>query len=373
MGSREIPVTIEFVKETKPPVFVAGTFSEPVWEPMSMEYDHRDGVYHYHKTLTLEEGKEYLYKLRMGTEDQWELSETDPTVTDEKGVSNNVLRATSQRSDRALSTASSPPKVMVEKIDSKLSFGDDFGPTATVAQRDAHNLRSQDPEPDVVTIRNGQRTPEVAAEVADSAQELDREVPTPPISDEEAGRIGLRRLSNTPIPQVAQIAAEVADTAALLDTDVSHIDLPPPPIAFGEMTPGATTPWEDTVPRFSHECIEPVVEGSASPAIQRPWTPEMPTEEAEEYDFNDPSIEEFPTDKRGILQHVFAMEARLPPDETRDDGIPPSPVVDHDRQLGVIPLPSPSPGLLATEISPSLESIPEEQTRNLSIQAGGKE
>lgn len=139
------------------------------------------------------------------------------------------------------------------------------------------------------------------------------------------------------------------------------------------MTPGTMTPWEDTVPRFSHECIEPVMEGSASPAIQRPWTPEMPTEEAEEYDFNDPSIEEFPTDKRGILQHVFAMEARLPPDETRDDGIPPSPVVGHDRQLGAIALPTPSPGLLPTDMSPSLESIPEEQTRNLSLQAGDKD
>lgn len=139
---------------------------------------------------------------------------------DEKGISNNVLRVTRQRSDRASTIESSPPKVMVEKVDSKPSYGDDFGPTATTAQRDAHILRSQDPEPDIVTIRNGQNTPEVAAEVADTAQELDREVPTPPISDEEAGRIGLRRLSNTPIPKVAQTAAEVAETAARLDADV---------------------------------------------------------------------------------------------------------------------------------------------------------
>ena len=37
------------------------------------------------------------------------------------------------------------------------------------------------------------------------------------MSDEEAGRIGYRRMSQTPIPEVAQTAAEVADVAAVLD------------------------------------------------------------------------------------------------------------------------------------------------------------
>ena len=57
----------------------------------------------------------------------------------------------------------------------------------------------------------------IAAEVADSAVILDRETPTPLLSDEEAGRIGFRRMSGTPIPQVAETAAEVADSAAILD------------------------------------------------------------------------------------------------------------------------------------------------------------
>jgi hypothetical protein len=46
---------------------------------------------------------------------------------------------------------------------------------------------------------------------------LDRDPPTPPISDEEAGRIGYRRMSSTPLSQVAKTAAEVADVAATLD------------------------------------------------------------------------------------------------------------------------------------------------------------
>ena len=73
-----------------------------------------------------------------------------------------------------------------------------------------------------VVGRSATRTPDIAsnaAEVADSAMILDREIPTPPILDEEAGRIGFRRMSQTPIPEVAETAAEVADSAAILDDD----------------------------------------------------------------------------------------------------------------------------------------------------------
>jgi len=70
--------------------------------------------------------------------------------------------------------------------------------------------------------RSGASTPgfvRTAAEVADSAALLDKEEPEPELPDEEAGRLGLRRLSSTPIPDVAKIAAEVADTAQYLDTE----------------------------------------------------------------------------------------------------------------------------------------------------------
>lgn len=83
---------------------------------------------------------------------------------------------------------------------------------------DENKLRVKDANPEV--NRSNTHTPEIAsnaAEVADSAMTLDREAPTPPISDEEAGRIGYRRMSHTPIPEVAETAAEVADSAAILD------------------------------------------------------------------------------------------------------------------------------------------------------------
>jgi len=122
-------------------------------------------------------------------------------------------------SSKASGTIKSPT-LIVEKVDDELRHGDDFGSAATVGQKDAHLLRSQDAEPDHVVMRAETSTPELAntaAEVFESAALLDRDPPTPPISDEEAGRIGYRRMSGTPIPEVARTAAEVMDVAATLD------------------------------------------------------------------------------------------------------------------------------------------------------------
>jgi hypothetical protein len=118
---------------------------------------------------------------------------------------------------------SSPtPITIVQKTGLEPRHGDDFGVKATFAQKEAHRLRAQDALPDYIRIRHESRTPEladIAAEVADSAALLDRDQPTPPVSNEEAGRLGLRRMSSTPIPEVASTAAEVADVAATLDQE----------------------------------------------------------------------------------------------------------------------------------------------------------
>jgi hypothetical protein len=124
--------------------------------------------------------------------------------------------------DQPSSKTTSSPTLIIEKVDDELRHGDDFGSAATVGQKDAHLLHSQDAVPDHIIMRSDSRTPELAdtaAEVSESAALLDwdRDPPTPPMSDEEAGRIGYRRMSSTPIPEVAKTAAEVADVAATLD------------------------------------------------------------------------------------------------------------------------------------------------------------
>jgi hypothetical protein len=118
-----------------------------------------------------------------------------------------------------LAGEASRPALVVEKTDSAPRYGDNFGANATMEQREAYHMRASDAEPDQVIVADdgADNTPNNAAEVADAAAALDLEPPTPPVTDEEAGRIGFRRLSQTPIEDVAAVASEVSDSAALLD------------------------------------------------------------------------------------------------------------------------------------------------------------
>jgi hypothetical protein len=123
---------------------------------------------------------------------------TFSTVTDDAGNRNNLLTipiheetqenptedgATNVKENSPVTMTeptSPPPALVVEKVDSVPSHGDDFGKDATVGQKDAHKLRAQDAEPDYVVVRA--RTPDIAssaAEVADSAMTLDRDVSVP--------------------------------------------------------------------------------------------------------------------------------------------------------------------------------------------------
>lgn len=127
-------------------------------------------------------------------------------VTDDIGNRNNLLT------------------VPIHKVAAQTDTSDKVDLDSAMAENqssvDEQKLRVDESASDI--MRSSARTPDIAsnaAEVADSAMILDRDEPTPSIPDDEAGRIGFRRMSLTPIPQVAETAAEVADTAALLDEE----------------------------------------------------------------------------------------------------------------------------------------------------------
>jgi len=280
-----------------------------------------------------------------------------PAVT-EKSQLEHVEEETKERAEPAHVQS---PIVVVEKVDSEPSHGDDFGPEATVGQKDAHNLRAQDAEPDHTIIRPDTRTPElaeVAAEVADSAAVLDRDASTPPVSDEEAGRIGYRRMSATPIPEVAAVAAEVADVAATIDkpslSDLfdtrSYFD-----IMNDESLEFPETPPHLKAPYFPHE-----IGGTSNPIVPRRQEPiiHRPSRFQEPIDLNDPSIEMFPTDRAGIMEHLRKMQERLPEDQADCVGGDDSPIVDEFHNSSQRN--NKSPAMIAQERSPSLDSITEE-------------
>ncbi|KAJ8068041.1 hypothetical protein OCU04_003618 [Sclerotinia nivalis] len=265
----------------------------------------------------------------------------------------------------------SAPMVTVEKVDSEPRLGDDFGSTATFAQKDAHNLHAQDAVPDHVTIRQQSTTPDlanVAAEVADSAALLDETPPTPPMSDKDAGKIGYRRLSNTPIPEVAETAAEVADSAALIDENYkpNAIDLPSPqPDSLLQGFNGLDrdldieTPFEERAPLFAHECNGPPTTEERLEYESAQNRSAAPEPMFQEFDPNDPSLEPFPNNFNQILQHVRRLENQLSEDQTDRDGVPLTPVANGNNHTSGDLL-TPSPRSLAQESSPSLLPIVEE-------------
>jgi hypothetical protein len=105
----------------------------------------------------------------------------------------------------------------------------DTGASCRDANRSAGNPGKPLPLPQILrskldadSDRSGASTPDyvrTAAAVADSAALLDAEPAEREIPDDEAGKLGYRRMTATPIREVAQTAAEVADTAEGLDKD----------------------------------------------------------------------------------------------------------------------------------------------------------
>lgn len=89
--------TIEFsLPGTRPPVFIAGTYTDPKWKLIEMKYKELQDSddYQFWVELDLSKGQEYQYKFRVG-ENDWILNEEETTVIDTAGNRNNLLPANS--------------------------------------------------------------------------------------------------------------------------------------------------------------------------------------------------------------------------------------------------------------------------------------
>jgi hypothetical protein len=97
MASAQIPAFITYHKPgTQPPLYVAGTFSNPPWQPCEMDHTTRpDGEYDFKKEVRAEPGTEIQYKFRINDGD-WVLKDDGPTVTDSSGNTNNALEVKPQ-------------------------------------------------------------------------------------------------------------------------------------------------------------------------------------------------------------------------------------------------------------------------------------
>lgn len=95
MAEPKVPVTITYRNPgTKPPLYVAGSFSSPQWVDHLMDYTTGDdGEHTFTKKLEVQPDSKFQYKLRIGDGDWWVLNEDSPIVTDALGNRNNLLES----------------------------------------------------------------------------------------------------------------------------------------------------------------------------------------------------------------------------------------------------------------------------------------
>ncbi|KAL7627031.1 hypothetical protein AAE478_003807 [Parahypoxylon ruwenzoriense] len=306
MTLQKVPVTFTYQKDgIDPPVYIAGSFSDPPWQPQEMAAStDQHGGHIFTKQVMVEDGSEIQYKFRLGSGNWWALDETADKirrkVTDDVGNTNNILRVSVEKSRETNAKAPNPR---------------------------VRELKGPGPS-------SGAQTPDIAetaAEVADSARIVDPETPEPDISDSEAGRIGIRRLSNTPIGQVADTSMEVAAVAATLDVEESD-------------STDETSSDGDLCPVFSHEFMGPPCHDEEAPDdsdvgnyVENKTTSQNsePTSDNEDLDFDDPQLEPFPsTDRDSIIAAVRRISTSIDADRTVVDEVPPSPLLTILKQQG---------------------------------------
>lgn len=83
MADSRVPITItRKANGVQPPLFVAGTFSNPQWAPHAMDYvTSDDGEPIFSKTFLVEPDSKIQYKFRVGEGDWWVLNDEAPTST----------------------------------------------------------------------------------------------------------------------------------------------------------------------------------------------------------------------------------------------------------------------------------------------------
>jgi len=90
MASDTVPVDITFDHPgSVPPIFVAGSFTDPAWEPVELK-PQESRQWSFNKTFHIRPGT-YQYKFRLGIGDWWILDESQQKGTDGSGNVNNVL------------------------------------------------------------------------------------------------------------------------------------------------------------------------------------------------------------------------------------------------------------------------------------------
>ncbi|KAK7754222.1 hypothetical protein SLS62_003799 [Diatrype stigma] len=326
-----VPVRFTYQKDdTVPPVYVAGTFSDPAWQPFEMDVtQNENGQNIFSKVIDVSDASDIQYKFRIGSGNWWLCNENAETITDEQGNINNILRVPSCRSD----------KTSPESLDS--------GDTQT--------------SPDLAST---------ASEVADSAALLDRNTPETP---DQVGRTDSTPPSESPTGAASEIEPEAPNTSRKLDSDQSAPDI--------GGAGGHAEPSQPSCPMFSHEYVafpdeddkfDDPPEDLQSTLDDYQLRKQSETRQHEyaqdpDIDLDNPTLEKFPSDSASIMATIRRLSTSVNEDRTFPQGAAPSLVVNpfksstddlsDDQSLAVPPADQPRAEGKKSSVSVSAGSV----------------
>ncbi|KAI0542277.1 hypothetical protein GGR58DRAFT_302509 [Xylaria digitata] len=286
MSSRsQVPVTFTFHRRgVHPPLFVAGSFSNPPWQPHEMDASiDQHGDFIFTKQIMVDECSEIQYKFRHASGDWWALDPDADTVTDEHGNVNSLLYSPTIKAAQEITT------LLQEAL----------------ATRGRDTAASHDPD-----IPNDTETSVLATDTQSANTGTNTDTAGLDSSKEVAEKDELRRLSFTPIEEVANTAAEVADSASHLDEDELESES------------------DDMPSMFSHECF-------ASPSYCHEPEPQhdgldhsSESNDIFNTNFDDPQLEHFPSDRHSIIATMRRLSTTIDADPTMVDTVLLPPVIE---------------------------------------------
>lgn len=168
---------------TIPPVFVAGSFSEPPWEAHELSQDAEEGSGSFSRTFSITPGT-YQYKFRLGTGDWWVTDETRETVTDNQGNINNVLlvQDTQEVSPHA-DGSSDQQKMSMEDVE-EAADPSNIPPKATESEVPPANTVSEiNVQTDDGPTASPPQTTLAPITKVSSTSNVSHDLPTPPLSE----------------------------------------------------------------------------------------------------------------------------------------------------------------------------------------------
>ncbi|KAF6526719.1 hypothetical protein HZS61_009763 [Fusarium oxysporum f. sp. conglutinans] len=285
--SSKTPCTITYKKPgTLPPVFLAGSFTDPQWQLQEMEYTtDQNGDHIFRSEVMLEPDQDYQFKLRIG-HDNWALAENYPTATDDSGNQNNVIRA--------------PEKPAEEQI---APAGVD---TPAINLNPASQLPSTSTE---------------AESVAENAEDFK----VPLFAHESLGNDVEEETEDNKIPLLAH---ETLGDESKEEDEAEAFKAPL--LAHETLGNDAKEDSEEMkMPLFAHECLgaydfgeEPDSAPIAANSPGQSSRAKSKHDESSDIDVNDPTLETFPSDRGSILDAIRTIQTHLGEDQTHLEDIP---------------------------------------------------